>query len=104
MKLRRGDKVLIIAGRERGKTGVIERVWPKQNKILITGINRVKKHLKKSPKNPQGGIIEKELPLQASNAMLLDPKTSKPTRLGIKLEGNKKLRLSRQSGEVIESK
>lgn len=101
MRLITGDKVIIIAGKDRGKTGLIEKVIPKDNKVVVTGLNQFKRHLKKTTKNPQGGIVTVSRPIQASNVMLLDSKTNKPTRIGYKFEGDKKYRLAKTSQEVI---
>ncbi len=103
-KLKKGDKILIIAGRDRNKTGVIERVLTKDNKVVVTGLNMVKKHLKKSQQTPQGGIIDKSLPLPISNVMLLDPATNKPTRVGYRQSGKDKVRISKVSNEPIVTK
>lgn len=100
-KILKGDKVLIIAGKDKGKTGLVERVLPQQNRVVVTGANMSKKHLKKSPKNPQGGIIDVTLPLHASNVMLVDPAQNKPTRVGYLIKGNDKLRVAKLSQEVI---
>lgn len=102
MKLIRGDKILIIAGKDRGKTGSIARVLPRTNQVIITGLNLAKKHLKRSAKFPTGGIIDKPMPLNASNVMILDPKTNQPTRLGSRLVGNQKRRIARTSNEPLE--
>lgn len=102
-KILKGDKVLVIAGKDRGKTGLVERVMPKESKVVVTGINSVKKHLKKSAKNPQGGIIDKILPLHISNVMLLDPAQNKPTRVGYTIKGENKNRVAKLSGDVIRS-
>ena len=81
MKLKKGDQVVIIAGKEKGKTGVISKVTPSTNKVIVTGLNLMKKATKPNPQtNEGGGIIEKEAPIHASNVMLLDPKTGKGTR------------------------
>jgi len=104
MKIVRGDKVLVIAGKDRGKTGTVKLILSKRGKLIIEGINVVKKHLKKSPKNPHGGIIDKEMPIDRSNVMLLDPAGNKPTRVGLRQEGKKKVRISRLSGEPITAK
>jgi len=104
MSIRKGDKVIIIAGKELHKTGIVEKVFPKDNRIVIAGLNMVKRHLKRSAKQPQGGIIEKEAPLHISNVMLLDPTRDKPTRIGWKIEGKKKVRVSRLTKQVIEDK
>lgn len=100
-RILKGDKVLIIAGKDRGKTGLVERVLPKESRVVVVGVNLVKKHLKKSAKNPQGGIIDKTLPIHISNVMLLDPAQNKPTRVGYQLKGNEKQRISKRSGDVV---
>jgi large subunit ribosomal protein L24 len=107
MKIRKNDNVMVISGNDRGKTGKVLKVFPKKSRIIIEGINLRKRHSKPSQKNPQGGIIEKEAPIHASNVMLLDPKTNEPTRLGsqIILDENtgkkKRARISRSTGEMI---
>lgn len=103
-KLKKGDKVLVIAGRDRNKTGVIEKVFTKNGKIIVSGLNMVKKHLKRSQQNPQGSIIDKSLPMQISNVMLLDPASNKPTRVGFRLSGQAKVRFGKVSGEPITTK
>ena len=100
-KIRKGDKVLIIAGKDRNKTGVVERVFTKKNKIVVVGINMVKKHMKKSQQYPQGGIIEMNAPIDMSNVMLLDPHKNKPTRVGLRQAGKEKVRFSKLSSETI---
>ncbi len=100
-KILKGDKVLIIAGKDRGKTGTVERVMPRDNKVVVTGLNMVKKHLKKSAKNPQGGVVDKVQPIHISNVMLLDPSQNKPTRVGYVIKGNDKNRVAKLSGEVV---
>ncbi|MEK7548573.1 MAG: 50S ribosomal protein L24 [Patescibacteria group bacterium] len=102
LKIIKGDKVLVIAGKDRGKSGVISLVLPRSNKVIVTGLNMVKKHLKRSPKNPQGGIIDKSMPLDASNVMFIDPKTNKPTRLGYRKIGLEKRRVTLTSNEPLE--
>ncbi len=108
MKIKKNDMVFVIAGNDKGKTGKVLKVFPKNNKVIIEGINIRKKHTKPSQKNPQGGILEIELPINASNIMILDPKTDEPTRLGaqIILDENtgkkKRARISRATGEMIQ--
>jgi len=80
MKLVKGDRVLIIAGKDRGKEGVIEKVLPQKNKVVITGHNIIRKHMKRTAKAPQGGVVELFSPIDASNVALLDPRNNKPTR------------------------
>ncbi len=107
MKVRKEDKVVVIAGNYKGKTGKILKVFPKKNRVIVEGVNIRKRHTKASQQNPQGGIVEKELPIDASNVMLLDPKTNEPTRIGKKIiiddkTGKKKsVRISRTSGEML---
>jgi len=108
MKIKKNDMVMIIAGNDRGKTGKILKVFPKTNKAIIEGINMRKRHTKPTQKNPQGGILEKEAPINVSNVMMLDPKTNEPTRLGAQIildekTGKKKrARVSKASGEMIQ--
>ncbi|OGW92330.1 MAG: 50S ribosomal protein L24 [Omnitrophica bacterium RIFCSPHIGHO2_02_FULL_63_14] len=81
MRIRKGDKVLVIAGKDRGKSGKVIHVYPERARALVEGVNMVKKHVRKSPKNPQGGVIHQEVPIHLSNVSLLSPVTGKPTRL-----------------------
>jgi large subunit ribosomal protein L24 len=107
MKIRKNDNVMVISGNDRGKTGKVLKVFPKNSRVIIEGINLRKRHTKPSQKNPQGGIIEKESPIHVSNVMLLDPKTNEPTRLGsqVILDENtgkkKRARISRSTGEMV---
>ncbi len=101
MKIRKGDKVLVITGKDRNKVGTVERVVPTSNRAVVSGINMVKKSLKRSAKNPQGGIIDKALPIHISNLMILDPSKNKPTRVGYKIAGKEKQRVAKLSGESI---
>ena len=108
MKIKKEDSVIVIAGNFRGKTGKVLKVFPKENRVIVEGVNIRKRHSKPSQQNPQGGIVEKEAPINVSNVMLLDPKTNEPTRLGSKLlidekTGKKKhARVSKVSGEMIQ--
>ena len=81
LRIRKGDRVKILAGRDRGKTGKVLHVYPKKNRALVEGINMVKKHMRKSQQNPQGAVTQKELPIQISNLSLLDPVSNKTTRI-----------------------
>lgn len=83
MKLKKGDKVVIIAGKDLGKTGTISRVMPKEDKVLVDGINIVKRHRKPSAQNRQGQIVEMPRPIHVSNVAIADPKTGKPSRIKI---------------------
>ena len=84
MHVKKGDKVIVITGKDKGKTGVILAAFPKKNRVLVEGVNIVKKHSKPSQVNPQGGIINQEAAIHVSNVMPIDPKTGKPTRVGYK--------------------
>ena len=81
MKIRRGDRVMVIRGNHRGQEGTVLRVEPEKNRVVIEGINRRKRHMKPSQTNPEGGIVEFEAPVHASNVMLVDPSTGEPTRV-----------------------
>jgi large subunit ribosomal protein L24 len=101
MKIKKGDKVKVIYGKDKGRTGVVERVYRKDNKVLIPGINLYKRHIKKNEKMPQGGIIEIPRPLDVSKVMLVCPKCGKTTRVGILREGKKKWRICKSCKSKI---
>jgi large subunit ribosomal protein L24 len=102
-RLHRGDTVVVISGKYKGKQGRIKKVLTGDDKVIIEGVNLVKRHMKPNPRNQQGGIIEKEAPLWASKVMPVDPKTQKPTRIKIKVDDNgQKVRIAK-SGAVIEA-
>ena len=101
LKIKSGDTVKIIAGDHKGSEGKVLRVYREKNKAVVEGVNMVSKHTKPSAKNPQGGIVKKEAPLHISNIALIDPKSKKPTRVGIKVEGDKKVRFSKKSNQVL---
>ncbi len=104
MHVVKNDTVKILTGKYRGKTGKVLKVFPDQNRLIIEGVNIIKKHTKPSQKNPQGGIIEKESTIHISNVMVIDPKTNEPTRVGYKfLEDGTKVRISKKSGEMLRS-
>ncbi len=101
MKIRKGDNVVVITGRDKGKRGSVLRVLPTENRVVVQGINTVKRHTR--PRAGQaGGIVEKELPIHASNVALIDPKEDKPTRVGFKTVDGRKLRVALRSGEMID--
>lgn len=101
LKIKKGDKVKVIAGKNKGKTGDVIKVFPASNKLIVSGINLVKKHTKPSQMS-EGGIIQKELPIHISNVSHIDPKTSVVTKVGYKtLEDGKKIRFAKKSGEII---
>ena len=101
MNLKVGDKVIVIAGSNKGKEGTIKKVLRKENRVIIEGVNLVKKHQKASG-NESGGILEIEAPIHASNVMIIDPKTKKPTRIGKKIEKDKKVRIAIKSSEKLD--
>ncbi len=101
-RIRRGDQVVVLTGRERGKKGEVVRVLRDDQRVLVQGVNMVKRHTKPSPQNP-GGIVDKEAPLHVSNVSLVDPKEGLPTRVGFKvLEDGRKVRYAKRSGETID--
>lgn len=99
MKIKKGDKVKVIAGDQRNETGVVLQVLPKDNKVIVEGINVVKKHLKPSQVNPEGGIIEKEAPIHVSNVAIVNPKTKTGNRVGYTFEKDQKVRVARKAGK-----
>ena len=100
MKIKKGDTVQIITGKDRGKTGRIIRVLTSNNRVVVEGLNLIKKHQRPTQENPQGGIVEKEASIHRSNVMLMDK--NKPTRIGYKIEKGKKIRYSKKSGGNID--
>ncbi|UBH08809.1 50S ribosomal protein L24 [Macrococcus armenti] len=101
MHIKKGDKVIVITGKDKGKTGTVIEALPKKDRVVVEGVNIVKKHQKPTQMNPEGGITEFEAAIHVSNVMLLDPKTNKPTRVGTKIEDGKKVRVAKKSGEII---
>jgi len=101
-KIKKGDKVVILTGRDKGKTGEVFQVMPKETRALVRGVNLVKRHQKQTA-SQEAGIISKEAPVHLSNIALLDPKDGKPTRVGFKvLEGGRKVRVAKRSGDLID--
>ncbi len=96
MKIKKGDKVKVIAGKDKGREGVVERIYTKANTLVIPGINLYKKHIKKNEKMPQGGVVEIPRPLNAAKVMLICAKCGKPSRVGYKIEKNKKNRVCKR--------
>lgn len=90
MHVKKGDKVMVISGKDKGKQGVILAAFPKKDRVIVEGVNMVKKHSKPTQANPQGGILNQEAPIHVSNVMPLDPKTGEVTRVGYKVENGKK--------------
>lgn len=107
MKIHKDDTVLVISGNFKGKTGKVLKVYPPENRVIVEGVNIRKRHTKPSQANPQGGIVEKEAPINASNVMVVDPKSGEATRIGKKIiiddkTGKKKsVRVSKVSGEML---
>ena len=100
-KIRKGDKVVVLAGKDKGRTGEVLSVQPKDDKAVVRGVNQVRRHQKQS-QSQEGGIITKEAPIHLSNIALADPKDGKPTRVGFQIQKDgKKVRVAKRSGEVI---
>ena len=100
-KLQKGDEVIVLAGSSKGKTGKISKLDFKNNRVFVGGVNIHKRHTKPSQENPDGGILDKPASLHASNVALMDPKSKKACKVGYKVESGKKVRFSRQSGEIF---
>ena len=101
-KIKKGDKVVVLAGRDRGRSGEVIRMYPAEQRALVRGINMVKRHQKQSPR-AEGGIISKEAAIHLSNIAVADPKDGKPTRVGFKiLEDGRKVRFAKRSGDLID--
>lgn len=107
MKIRKGDVVMVVSGEGRGKRGKVLKVIPEKSRIIVEGMNFIKRHTRPTQRNPKGGILEKEAPIHVSNVMLIDPKSNLPVRVGTKVltsEGKKsrqRVRVSKKSGEIV---
>jgi large subunit ribosomal protein L24 len=101
LRIKSGDKVIVIAGDHKGSEGKVLRMILEKNKAIIEGVNMVKKHEKPSTANPQGGITEKEAPIHISNLSLLDPTSGEATRVGYRMEDGKKVRFAKKSNQVL---
>ena len=102
VKVRKGDEVLIISGDDRGKRGKVLKVLRDRNRVIVEGINFIRRHTRPSQSNPQGGIVQREAPVHASNVMLVDPKSGRPTRVGTRVhEDGTRDRVARKSGEIL---
>ena len=103
LKVKTGDEVIVVSGKDKGKKGKIIAVLPKKNHVVVEGVHVIKRHTKPNFKYPDGGIIEREAPINGSNVMIVDPKTGGPTRVGYKfLEDGTKVRFAKKSGEVLD--
>ncbi|KZU79062.1 LSU ribosomal protein L24p [Lactiplantibacillus plantarum] len=103
MLIKTGDKVRVISGKDRGQEGTVKKVISAKNRIVVEGVNKIKKHQKPTNVNPQGGIVDIEAPIDASNVMYLDPSTDEPTRLGVRREDGKRVRYAKKSGKDLEN-
>ena len=101
-KIKKGDEVIITIGKDKGKRGTVSQVLVEEGKLVIGGINIAKKHMKPNPNaGVQGGIVEKEMPINVSNVMVFNPKTGKGDRVGFKMEGDKKVRVFKSNNEAV---
>jgi large subunit ribosomal protein L24 len=99
-KIRKGDRVVVLTGKDKGREGQVSKVFPKEDRVLVDGLNMVQRHTRPSQGDPQGGIKNKEAPLHVSNVALVDSK-GKATRVGFRMDGDKKVRFAKTTGEVI---
>jgi large subunit ribosomal protein L24 len=100
-KIKKGDRVVVLAGKDKGRQGQVIQVLPKEDRVVVSGVNMVKRHTRPSQADPQGGIKNKEAALHISNVAFVDPKSGGATRVGFKIEDGKKVRVAKKSGEVI---
>ena len=99
-KIKKGDRVVVLTGKDKGREGAVTKVFPKEQRVLVAGLNMVQRHTRPSQGDPQGGIKNKEAPIHLSNVAIVDS-NGKPTRVGFKVEGDKKVRIAKTTGEVI---
>lgn len=102
MHIKKGDTVVVISGSNKGTTGKVLRVLPKSQRVVIEGVNKMKKHQRPSQNNPDGGIVEFEAPINVSNVAILDPKAKTATKVGYKIVNDKKVRYAKKSGELLD--
>ena len=100
-KIKKGDRVVVLSGKDKGKTGEVTKSMPKEQKVIVSGVNVAVRHRKASQTNPQGGLERKEAPLHVSKVAVADPKTGKPTRVRFEERDGKKVRVAVKSGELI---
>lgn len=104
-KIRKDDSVMVTTGKDRGKIGRVIKIMDKGQRVIVEKVNTVKRHTRPTQKNPQGGIMEKELSIHISNVMIVDPKSGEKSRVGFKnLKDGQKIRISKKSGEVVGAK
>ena len=101
-KIKKGDRVVVLTGKDKGRQGQVLRVTPKDSRVLVAGVNMVKRHTRPTQADPNGGIKNKEASLHISNVAFVDPKSGEPTRVGFRIDGDKKVRVAKKSGEVID--
>ena len=101
LHIRKGDNVIVLAGRDKGKTGKVQKVLVDEQRAIVEGINMVSNSTKPSAQNPQGGIVKQEAPIHISNLSLIDPKSGKATRVSVKHDGKNVIRIAKKSGEEI---
>ena len=101
LKIKKGDKVVVLSGSNKGQIGTVLRVFPDKAKAIVEGVNIAKKRVKPSAQNPQGGVVEKEAQIYLCKLALVDPETGKATKIAIKEEGGKKVRIAKKSGKTI---
>ncbi len=102
-KIKKGDKVVVLAGKDKGRTGEVQSVSPRDGRAVVDGVNLVKRHTKQDAQHPEGGILTKAAPIQLSNLAVADPKDGKPTRVGFKvLDDGRKVRFAKRSGDLID--
>ena len=101
LHIKKNDTVIVLAGKDKGKKGKVQKVLVDDQRVIVEGINMVSKSQKPSAQNPQGGIVKQEAPIHVSNVSLIDPKSGKATRVSIKHEGKNVVRIAKKSGEVI---
>lgn len=100
-KIRKGDKVVVLTGKDKGRSGEVLKVMPKEDRAVVRGLNLIRRHQRQT-QTQEGGIMTKEAPIHLSNLAIADPKDGKPTRVGFRIDGEKKVRVAKRSGEVID--
>ena len=104
MKLRKGDEVVVVSGEDRGKRGRVLKVFREKHRVLVEGVNFIRRHTRPSQANPQGGIVQREAAVHVSNVMIVDPRSGRPTRVGTRVnEDGTRDRIARRSGDVLSS-